>query len=214
MLTAADIQPASESTRSRGGPIAVVNGNPVNRMPGFSEAAASSMGVRAAGVRKPPSGKKEAAKRKAKAEAEKTPKAPQYINPAPRRPSRGLRLRGEGLDIKPRAYNWFGRGGRAEPTKAYAEMAGVVPTGAAAKSPNKTKTKSRGRRRGSAASSSSLPTSARKGAKKAAKKAPPKRRKKQLSKRARGKPQGLETKLAKLQAELAAMAEAMRKHLP
>ena len=45
---------------------------------------------------------------------------------ATRRKWRGRRLQGQGYDIKPKAYNWFGARGVADgPTKTYAELAGL-----------------------------------------------------------------------------------------
>lgn len=114
---------------------------------------------------------------------------PIYLNPAPRRPI-GLRLRGQGLDVRPRAYNWFGGKGGADTavrvTKTYAELAQLAPPQAPA------------RHRKASESASTKKAKRRKAARKP-------------SARSRG---SLEERMARLQGDLTSLAEKMRKRLP
>lgn len=111
---------------------------------------------------------------------------PDYINPAPRRP-RGIRPRGEGLDVHPRAYNWFGDvGGQQRINQTYRQLAGlaasahpkagVMKYGRGYTKPRK-QTKKRARKTAGAASSGAYP----------------------------------EVRLKKLRAELERLAESMRR---
>ncbi|KAK9827209.1 hypothetical protein WJX74_010461 [Apatococcus lobatus] len=110
---------------------------------------------------------------------------PQYINPAPRRPH-GIRLRGEGLDVRPRAYDWFGGapGGKQYISPTYAQLAGLT--------------------------ASSHP---RAGVMRYGRGYTKKPARKRTRKTAKGPAGPVEARLRKLQGELSALAETMRRRL-